>query len=155
MTIFQVSIQMPPLKLVKNIVERMKNMSHNLIVCANKDGRLILQIKTNMVTLSAHFTDLSVISFAGKLIIEVSIRDCCVHFSVGQIPTMDDLETIDEDLETVTATIDIKKFLMFLTGMQMSNCTTMFNIVQGKLVKLFLEQPGIISLQIFLTEMSL
>lgn len=75
MTMLQVSIQMPPLKLVKNIVERMKNMSHNLIVCANKDGRLILQIKTNMVTLSAHFTDLNVISFAGKLIVNIFVKD--------------------------------------------------------------------------------
>lgn len=62
---------MPILKPIKNIVERMKNMSHNLIVSANKNGRLILQIKTNMVTLSAHFADLSVISFAGKRILDV------------------------------------------------------------------------------------
>lgn len=78
-----------------------------------------------------------------------------MHFLVGQIPTLDDLQTIDEDLDTVTATIDIKKFLMFLTGMQMSNCRSMCSIVQGSMVKLFLEQPGIISLQIFLTELSL
>lgn len=63
--------------------------------------------------------------------------------------------TVDEDLDTVTATIDIKKFLMFLNGMQMSNCRTMCSIVQGKMVKLFLEQPGIVSMQIFLTEQSL
>lgn len=77
------------------------------------------------------------------------------HFSVGQIPTLDNLQTVDEDLETVTATIDIKKLLMFLTGMQMSNGHVMCSIVQGRMVKLFLEQPGVISWQIFLTELSL
>lgn len=64
--VLQVSIQMPSLKPIKSIVEKMKNMSHTLIVSANKDGRLILQIKTNMVNLSAHFTSLSVFSFAGN-----------------------------------------------------------------------------------------
>lgn len=56
---------MPPLKHLKNIVERMKSMSHQLIVSANKNGRLILQIKTNTVTISSHFPDLSLESFAG------------------------------------------------------------------------------------------
>lgn len=66
---------MPSLKLVKNIVERMKNMSHNLIVSANKHGRLIFQIKASMATLSAHFTDLSVVSFAGKCVVSIFVKD--------------------------------------------------------------------------------
>lgn len=57
---------MPNLKSVKTIVERMKNMSHSLTVSAKKDGRLTLQIKTNTVTLSSHFPDLGVQSFAGN-----------------------------------------------------------------------------------------
>lgn len=73
---------MPPLKPIKSIVERMKNMSHNLIVSANKNGRLILQIKTNMATLSAHFTDLSVISFAGMFIVSNCAQKLfCAFFS--------------------------------------------------------------------------
>lgn len=65
---------MPPLKPIKSIVERMRSMSHNLIVTANKNGRLILQVKTNMATLSAHFTDLSIISFAGKQEVKVFLN---------------------------------------------------------------------------------
>lgn len=57
---------MPNLKPIKNIVERMKNMSHNLVVSANQFGKLTLKIETNMVTMSAHFNDLSVESFAGN-----------------------------------------------------------------------------------------
>ncbi|CAH0550478.1 unnamed protein product [Brassicogethes aeneus] len=63
---FHVTIEMPSLKSIKNIVERMKNMSHSIIVSANKNGRLSLQIETNIVTLSAHFPNLSVESFTGK-----------------------------------------------------------------------------------------
>lgn len=61
----------------------------------------------------------------------------------------------EDEADTVTATIDIKKFLMFLSGMQMNNSRTTCSIVQGKMVKLFLEQPGALNLQIFLTELSL
>ncbi|CAH1163589.1 unnamed protein product [Phaedon cochleariae] len=132
---FHVSIQMPSLKALKNIVERMKNMSHSLTVSANKYGRLTFQIKTNVVTLSSHFTDLSVHSFA-----------------VGQISTFNDCE--DGNSEVVSSTVDIKKFVMFLSGLQISNCRTLCSIVSGKMVKLFMEQPGALSIQIFLTELS-
>lgn len=59
---------MPNLKALRNIVERLRNMSHNLIVSANKAGRLTFQIKTNVVNVSCHFTDLSIQSFAGNFI---------------------------------------------------------------------------------------
>ena len=58
----------------------------------------------------------------------------------------------DEDGQAVSTVVDIKKFLMFLTGMQVNNCRTVCSIVQGKMVKLFLQQPGALSLQCFLTE---
>lgn len=74
---------------------------------------------------------------------------------------MDHLDTqLDEDVsqqtdeQTVTATVDVKKFLMFLTGMQLNNCRTTCSIVHGRMVKLFLEQPGSLSFQCFLTEVS-
>mgnify|MGYP002775682004 CR=1 FL=1 len=59
---------MPNLKSIKNIVERMKNLSQSLTVRANKNGKLTLQFKSNIVSLSAHFPDLSVNSFAGKML---------------------------------------------------------------------------------------
>lgn len=65
-TEFHVSIQMPNLKSIKSIVEKMKNMSHCLTVQANKSGMLTLQINTNTVKLSSHFADLSVHSFVCK-----------------------------------------------------------------------------------------
>ncbi|KRT85775.1 hypothetical protein AMK59_2330, partial [Oryctes borbonicus] len=134
---FHVSIQMPSLKHIKNIVERMKSITHSLIVSANKYGRLTLKIRTNMVTMAAHFPDLSVESFAvGETILPDS-----------------DGENDGDELNVVSAVIDIKKFLLFFYGMQLSNTKTTCSIVQGKMVKLHLEQPGALSLQYFLTQL--
>ncbi|XP_044265051.1 checkpoint protein HUS1 [Tribolium madens] len=133
---FHVSIEMPNLKTIKTIVERMRSMSHSLIVSARKDGRLTFEIKTNIVTLSSHFPGLGVESFA-----------------IGQLELTPDLE--DEDQQKVSSIVDIKKFLMFLSGMQLNNCRTVCSIVHGKMVKLFMEQPGALSLQIFLTQLSI
>ncbi|KAJ8924418.1 hypothetical protein NQ315_007214 [Exocentrus adspersus] len=132
---FHVSIQMPNLKALKNIVEHMRNMSHSLTVCADKNGRLTLKIKTNVVTLSAHFPDLSVESFA-----------------VGQIPVLTDCE--EELQQSVHSTVDIKKFVMFLSGLQINNCRTVCSIVHEKMVKLHVEQPGALTIQVFLTELT-
>ncbi|XP_066249726.1 checkpoint protein HUS1 [Euwallacea similis] len=130
---FHASIQMPNLKSIKSIVEKMKNMSHCLVVRANRSGELTLEIKTNIIKLSAHFSHLNVHSFAD-----------------GQL----DSEAV-EDGEAVSSIIDIKKFLTFLSGMQLNNCQAICNIVQGKMVKLSMEQYGVLLLQIFLTELSI
>ncbi|XP_044745246.1 checkpoint protein HUS1 [Coccinella septempunctata] len=135
---FHVTISMPPLKHLKSIVERMKNMSHQLIVSANKNGRLILRIQTNTVTISSHFPDLNLESFA-----------------VG-ITSNNDIDDTNEDdeMHAVSSTIDIKKFLMFLSGMQLNNCKALCGIVHNRMVKLYMEQPGAMKLQIFLTELN-
>ncbi|KYB26297.1 Checkpoint protein HUS1-like Protein [Tribolium castaneum] len=134
---FHVSIEMPNLKTIKTIVERMRNMSHSLTVAATKDGRLTFQIKTNIVTLSSHFPGLGVESFA-----------------IGQLE-LTSSDSQEEDQQKVSSIVDIKKFLMFLSGMQLNSCRTVCSIVHGKMVKLFMEQPGALSLQIFLTQLSI
>lgn len=60
----------------------------------------------------------------------------------------------DEDMEAVNSTVDIKKFLMFLSGMQLNNCKALCSIVHNRMVKLYMEQPGAMKLQIFLTELN-
>nr|XP_022914458.1 checkpoint protein HUS1 [Onthophagus taurus] len=135
---FHVSIEMPNLRLVKTIVESMKSMNPTINVSANKYGRLSLQIKTNTVSLSAHYPDLSVQSFA-----------------VGSTFLHDDGDNEEELFETVSATVDVKKFLMFLTGMQLHNARTICSIVHNRMVKFYLEQNGSLSLQYYLTQVSL
>lgn len=73
---------------------------------------------------------------------------------VGQTILSDSESENDDKLlgHLVSATVDMKKFLMFLYGMQLNNSKTICSIVQGKMVKLHLEQPGALSLQYFLTQ---
>ncbi|CAG9859398.1 unnamed protein product [Phyllotreta striolata] len=130
---FHVTIQMPSLKSLRPIVERLKNLSNYLTVTANKNGRLTLQIKTTDVNLSVHFTDLSIQSFAGQL-----------------VTSDDDIE--DSSNSQISSTIDIKKFLLFLAGLQINNTRVLCSIVHNKMVKLFIEQQGSLSIQVFLTE---
>lgn len=66
---FHVTLQMPNLKSVKNIVERMRTMSHYLIVSATKDGRLTLRINATLIKLQVHFPNLNIQSMAGKFIL--------------------------------------------------------------------------------------
>ncbi|KAB0804327.1 hypothetical protein PPYR_02685 [Photinus pyralis] len=135
---FHVSMQMPNLKPIKSIVERMKNMGHSLIVSATKFGKLSLRIKTDVVSLTAHFSNLGIESFA-------------VAHNTELLENTNDADATEVN-SVVTATIDIKKFLMFLAGMQLNNCRTTCSIVHGKMVKLSCEQPGALSLQCFFTE---
>ncbi|KAJ8939648.1 hypothetical protein NQ314_011068 [Rhamnusium bicolor] len=69
--------------------------------------------------------------------------------TVGEIPTMTDRDEEDEGTENIHSTIDIKKFLMFLSGLQINNTRTVCSIVHEKMVKLNMEQPGALSIQIF------
>lgn len=75
--------------------------------------------------------------------------------SVGQFTTIGDVNDIQDMRDTVSVTVDIKKFLMFLTGMQINGCKTTCSIVNEKMVKLHMEQSGALSLQMFLTQLSL
>ncbi|KAF5272405.1 hypothetical protein FQA39_LY07873 [Lamprigera yunnana] len=139
---FHVSIEMPNLRTIKNIVERMKNMSNLLTVSATKNGRLTLQIKTNVVRVSAYFSNLGIQSFS------IGTHD----------DDIDDTEPPGDTItssESVSATIDSKKFLMFLTAIQLNRCQTTCSIVQGKMVKLTSTQPDTFSVQCFFTEMSI
>lgn len=49
---------MPPLKVLRNIVDRMKNLSNFVSLMANCSGDMKLKVETELVTVSAHFRDL-------------------------------------------------------------------------------------------------
>lgn len=70
-----------------------------------------------------------------------------------QLPDSDSENEAEDFSTVVSANVDIKKFLMFLYGMQLNNSKTICSIVHGKMVKLHLEQPGALSLQYFLTQL--
>ncbi|XP_044032156.1 checkpoint protein HUS1 isoform X2 [Siniperca chuatsi] len=55
---FDVSIYLPPLKTIKNVVDRMKNLSNFLVMEANLNGEMNLKIETDLVSVTTHFKDL-------------------------------------------------------------------------------------------------
>lgn len=57
---FQISLEMPPLKHVRNMVERMKNMSPHLILETDRDDKLILKVENDCASIATYFPDLKV-----------------------------------------------------------------------------------------------
>ncbi|XP_034940736.1 checkpoint protein HUS1 isoform X2 [Chelonus insularis] len=57
---FNISIELPSLKHIRNVVEKMKNMSPYLTIIANNNGLLILRINTDVASVATHFQDLNV-----------------------------------------------------------------------------------------------
>lgn len=60
---------MPNLKLFKNICERMKSLSHHVLVSANKSGIMSVKVETDLATVETHFKELVVEGQTGKLMI--------------------------------------------------------------------------------------
>ncbi|XP_051156249.1 checkpoint protein HUS1 isoform X1 [Leptopilina boulardi] len=57
---FDISLEMPQLKHVRNMVERMKNMSPFLILGTHRDGKLILKVENDVASIATYFPNLKV-----------------------------------------------------------------------------------------------
>eukprot|EP01134_Creolimax_fragrantissima_P006319 CFRG6319T1 len=113
----QINICLPSLKVLSGIIDRMKTLDKHLVLSANNDGELRLQIEADAVSVCT------------------SVTDC-------EIPTSSDPDSIPgrtrDDHEFVSARIDIKKFSQFLVGHQMSPTAVICSIVPHRAVILFL-----------------
>uniref|UniRef100_A0A3B3R9R7 Checkpoint protein n=1 Tax=Paramormyrops kingsleyae TaxID=1676925 RepID=A0A3B3R9R7_9TELE len=108
---FDVSIYLPPLKTMKNVIDRMKNLSNFLVLEANRSGQMNLKIETDLVSVSTHFRDL------------------------GNPPCDGGSQGASQDLETMAqARVDIKKLQQFLSSQQVNPSKAMCNIVDKKMV---------------------
>lgn len=118
---FDISINMPQLKLLRNIVERMKNMSTLLTLTADKTGLFILKIEIESANVSTHFQGLE--------------ASCS-----SQV----------EDNSMISATIDVKKFLTFLAWDIVHPNSVKCNIVEDKIVNLVLDLSGYLKVRYFI-----
>ncbi|XP_071392740.1 checkpoint protein HUS1 isoform X1 [Centroberyx affinis] len=130
---FQVSIYLPPLKTMKNVVDRMKNLSNFLVMEANLSGEMNLKIETDLVSVTTHFKDL------------------------GNPPWGDDdggsqdgggSQSRDPD-SMAQARVDIRKLQQFLMGQQVNPSKAMCNIVHNRIIHLILLHEDV-SLQYFI-----
>ncbi|XP_070841922.1 checkpoint protein HUS1 [Chaetodon trifascialis] len=128
---FDVSVYLPPLKTMKSVVDRMKNLSNFLVIEANLNGEMNLKIETDLVSVTTHFRDL------------------------GNPPWGDDTSqggglSQGRDPEAmVQARVDIRKLQQFLMGQQVNPSKAMCNIVHERVVHLILLHEDV-SLQYFI-----
>ncbi|OCT76027.1 hypothetical protein XELAEV_18031212mg [Xenopus laevis] len=125
---FDVSIYLPALKTMKNVVERMKNLSNFIVIEANRNGEMNLKIETDLVSVSTHFKDL------------------------GNPPWVSDDASQNSTQEKDTmaeARIDIRKLLQFLAGQQVNPTKAICNIVHKRMVHFILLHEDV-SLQYFI-----
>ncbi|KAG7274094.1 hypothetical protein CRUP_028801 [Coryphaenoides rupestris] len=118
-----VTIYMPALKIMKNVVDRMKNLSNFLVIEANMNGEMNLKIETDLVSVTTHFKDL------------------------GNPPWGGDSQRDPDTM--VQARVDIRKLQQFLVGQQFNPSKAMCNIVQNSIVHLILLYEDV-SLQYFI-----
>ncbi|XP_011304256.1 checkpoint protein HUS1 [Fopius arisanus] len=105
---FHISLALPQLKHLKNVAEKMKNLSPMLSLYASNDGMLILKIETESACVSTHFPGLYVYN-------EIEIEE-----------------------ERISVTVDVKKFIMFLAWESVHPETVKCSIRQDTLVYLHL-----------------
>ncbi|CAJ1081548.1 checkpoint protein HUS1 [Xyrichtys novacula] len=126
---FDVSIYLPPLKTIKNVVDRMKNLSNFLVLEANLSGEMNLKIETDLVSVTTHFKDLGNPPWGED---------------ASQAPSQ------SRDPEAmVQARVDIRKLQQFLMGQQVNPSKAMCNIVHERVVHLILLHEDV-SLQYFI-----
>ncbi|KAK3751846.1 hypothetical protein QZH41_009664 [Actinostola sp. cb2023] len=112
---FDVSIFMPQMKTVRNVVERMKNLSNYMTISANLKGSMTLGVETDLVTVATHFQ----------------------HLDNPVLEGEDNSQTQDKE-EMAQARVEIKKILTFLQSQQVSPDRVICNIVDSRAVQFFL-----------------
>ncbi|CAB4002528.1 checkpoint HUS1-like [Paramuricea clavata] len=125
---YDVSICMPPLKTVRNIVDKMKHFNSQLVISANMSGYMTLKVITDMVSATTHFRDLDV-------------------EDLGREDS--NTERSNSSQEMSEATVDIKKLLAFLHGQLVSPTKVICNIVHQRAVQFYLIHDDF-SLQYFI-----
>lgn len=126
---FDVSVVMPQLKLLRNVVEKMKNLSNFVVLSANQMGEMKLMVETDMVSISTHFKDL----------VNPTSTDPMLN------PSQE-----DRDPQTFYKTrIDIRKLSQFLGSQQFNPTRVICNVVNNRTVHFLLLQDDV-SLQYFM-----
>nr|CAD7259710.1 unnamed protein product [Timema shepardi] len=104
-----VKISLPSMKFLRNVIERMKTLDNQVHVTASTNGTLVFKVETIMADMATHFKELSVI-----------------NDQTGSSP------------KTVSARVDIKKLLDFLSSDQLNPQMVTCNIAHHKMIELTL-----------------
>ncbi|XP_064612988.1 checkpoint protein HUS1-like [Liolophura sinensis] len=130
---FDVNICMPHWKLLRNIVDKMKNLSNFVVISANGSGELRLMVETDMASVSTHFRDLT---------------NATWNKDDDGMDTRADSPALDPQ-QFVEARVDIRKFAQFLAGQQVNPYKIICNIVHNTTLHFFMLHEDV-SLQYFM-----
>jgi len=111
---YDIQVNLPQLRVLKNIVERMKNLSGFMVVSASRDGNLQFKVETDDVTATTHFKNM--------------IHNKPIH------QLSDD--SLDDRFE---ARVDINKLVTFLHVQLFNPTNSVCGIVNGQAVQLFVQ----------------
>ncbi|XP_068624128.1 checkpoint protein HUS1 [Battus philenor] len=131
-----ISIELPTLKQLRTTIDRMRTMASDVVIRASEEGRLTLQIKTDMAKVSTRFKGLRVHAFEGP-----------IDHSDSETESQ-----VNEDLSRVcSCRVDAKKLSMFLAADQISHNQVICSIVHKRLVILCLQTDERVQLQCFIS----
>ncbi|KYN40938.1 Checkpoint protein HUS1, partial [Trachymyrmex septentrionalis] len=118
---FQISLEMPQLKYLRHITDRMKNINSQLTMIANKRGTLIIKIDVDLATVSTHFKGLQVYE-----------------------------NEEEQETDDISATVNIKKLSMFLGWDILHPDSVKCNLLKEKMVKLTLNVGDHVKIHYFI-----
>lgn len=121
-----VSVYLPAMKTLKNMVERMANVGSHVLVEANLKGKLNLSVETDGVTIKSYFRNLG------------NPPNAVLGMSEGKDPE-----------NMVQVRVDNRKLLQFFDGQQINPTMALCNILSNTLLHLVLVHEDI-SLQYFI-----
>lgn len=126
---YDIKISIPQLKIIKNIVERLKNISGFMVISAKRNGELKFSVDTDEVIVTTHFKNMDV---EGDI-----VRN----------------ESEDEEDDEIEARIDIQKLVTFLHVQQFNPTKAICALVHGQAVHMFLQCSDVM-FQYFLPAMN-
>ncbi|KAK2176299.1 hypothetical protein NP493_672g01017 [Ridgeia piscesae] len=134
---FDVSIYMPPLKLLRSVVDRMKNLSNFVLLSANQRGQMKVKVQTDLVTVTTYFNDLDHPTWR---------RD--------DSQSQEDRGSLQRDpAQFAEVHVDIRKLAQFLSSQQVNPLKVICNIVDNRIAHFFLLHEDV-SLQYFMPVVS-
>ncbi|RDD45634.1 Checkpoint protein HUS1 [Trichoplax sp. H2] len=121
---FDVSIYMPQMKVLKQVIDRMKNLSEHLVITADQKGNMTLKTQNDIVTVETHFKDLGNPVWAND--------------------AANNRKEASTQIGAMEACIYIKKLAQLLQGQQINPSKIICNLLAEKAIHIYLVSEDVI-----------
>lgn len=118
---FHASLQLPPLRVLRSVSDRMRRLSSRIAVSADSTGRLQLRVTSHVVSASTFFQCRSLVPAVGEL----------------------------SHPEEASVTVDVKPLATFLSGAELQSYKAICNVIHERMLHMLLVHDGV-TLQYFI-----